>query len=94
VDAVDRVKVEVPVPPDARLTLVGFNEADGPLGETVATSFTVLANPARLVRLIVDVAEDPGVTARPLGFAEMKKSGCEGCDTLTETVTECESVPS
>ena len=77
-DAVDRVKVEVPVPPDARLTLVGFNEADGPLGETAATRFTVSANPARLVSLIVDVAEDPGVKARPLGFAEMKKSGCDG----------------
>ena len=76
--AVDTVKVELPVPPDARLTLVGFNEADGPLGETVAKRFTALANPARLVRLIVDVAEAPGVTARPLGFAEMKKSGCEG----------------
>jgi len=78
VEAVDTVRVEVPVPPDARLTLVGFNEADGPFGETVATRFTVLANPARLVRLIVDVAEDPGVKARPPGFAEMKKSGCDG----------------
>jgi len=94
VDAVDTVKVEVPVPPEARLTLIGFNETDGPLGETVATRFTAFANPARLVRLIAEVAEEPGVTARPLGFAEMKKSGCKGCETLTETVTECESVPS
>jgi len=40
VDAVDTVRVEAPVPPDVRLTLVGFNEAEGPLGETVATRFT------------------------------------------------------
>jgi len=78
VDAVDTVRVEAPVPPDVRLMLVGFNEAKGPLGETVATRFTALANPARLVRLIVEVAVDPGVTARPLGLAEIKKSGCEG----------------
>jgi hypothetical protein len=86
--------VEVPVPPDVRLTLAGFKEAEGPLGETETTRLTVLANPARLVRLIVDVPDDPGVTARPLGLAKMKKSGCEGCETFTEIVTECESVPS
>ena len=63
--------MEVPVPPDVRLTLAGFNKADGPLRVTEATKFTVFANPARLVRLIVEVADDPGVTARPLGLAEM-----------------------
>ena len=62
--------MEIPVSPDVRLTLVGFNEADGPLGVTEAAKFTVLANPARLVTLIVEVADDPGVTARPLGLAE------------------------
>jgi hypothetical protein len=86
--------VEVPAPPDVRLTVVGFNETDGPLGETETSRLTVPANPARLVKLIVDVADDPGVTARPLGLGEMKKSGCEGCETFTEIVTECESVPS
>jgi hypothetical protein len=76
--AVDTVRVEVPDPPEIILTLVGFNEAEGPLGETETANVTVFANPARLVTLIVEVADDPGVTARPLGLAEMKKSGCEG----------------
>lgn len=77
-----------------RFTIVGFNEADGPLGETEAAKLTVFANPARLVRLIVEVADDPGGTARPLGLAEREKSGCEGCETFTATVTEWMSVPS
>lgn len=90
----DTVNVEVPVPPEGMLTLIGLNEIDGPLGETEAIKFTVLENPARLVRLMVEVAEDPGVTASPLGLGEMKKSGCEGCETFTEIMTECGSVPS
>ncbi len=84
----------VPVPPEVILTLVGFNEAEGPLGETETAKLTVFANPARLATPIVEVVDDPGVTARPVGLAEMKKSGCEGSVTFTETVTECESVPS
>ena len=86
--------MEAPVPPEMTLRLVRFNEAEGPLGETETAKLTVFANPARLVTLIVAVANDPGVSARPLGLDEMKKSGCEGCETFTETVTECESVPS
>jgi hypothetical protein len=76
VDDVDTVNVEVPVPPDVRLTVAGFIAAVGPLTET--TRFTELANPARLVTLMVEVADDPGVTARLLGLLERKKSGCEG----------------
>jgi len=61
--------VEVPVPPEGRVTVNGFNETEGPAGEIDATKFTVPGNP-RLVKLIVDVADDPGVTASPLGFAD------------------------
>lgn len=86
--------MEVPVPLEAILTLVGFNDVDGPLGETETARFTAPENPARLAKLMVEEAEDPGVTARPVGLAEMKKSGCEGCETLTETLTEWASVPS
>jgi hypothetical protein len=78
VDDVDTVSVDVPVPPEVTLTVTGLIEAVGPLGETETARFTELANPARLVTLIVEVADDPGVTARLLGLAEMKKSGCEG----------------
>jgi hypothetical protein len=68
VDVVDNVRVEVPVPPDAMVTATGFNDADGPVGETETAKFTAPVKP-RLVRVIVDVADDPGVTASPLGFA-------------------------
>ena len=69
--------MEDPLPPEVRLTLVGFSEAEGPLGETETAKVTVFANPARLVKLIVEFADKPGVSARPPGLAETKKSGCE-----------------
>ncbi len=69
-EVVDTVRLEVPVPPEESATLVGFNDADGPLGDIVAARFTVPTNPARLVKLIVEVVEKPGFTARPLGLAE------------------------
>jgi hypothetical protein len=68
VDVVDAVRVEAPVPPDARVTVTGFNTTDGPVGEIETARFTAPVKP-RLVRVIVDVADDPGVTASPLGFA-------------------------
>src|SRR5260370_26098482 len=68
VDVVDTVKVECSVPSDARVMVTGFNDADGPVGEIETARFTVPANP-RLVKVIVDVADDPGVTASPLGVA-------------------------
>lgn len=71
VDPVDTVSVEVPVPSDVRVTLVGLSETDGPLGETEAARFTVFVNPPRLVRVMIEVVVDPGATERPFGLAEM-----------------------
>jgi hypothetical protein len=62
--------VEVPVPPEERMIDAWLNEAEGPLGETEAAMLTLPVNPPRLVRVIVDVPEAPGVNARPLGLAE------------------------
>ena len=82
------VRVEFPVPPANRVIVAGLNETVGTLGETKVANLTVPVNPARLVRLTVEAAEPPGVTARPLGLAEVEKSGFEGCATLRRTVTE------
>ena len=70
VEDVDTVRVEVPVPPAERVTVAGLKDADGPLGETALEMLTVPVNPPRLVRLIVEVADVPGVRARPFGLAE------------------------
>jgi hypothetical protein len=50
--------------------VAGFIETVGPFGETELTRSTVLVNPARLVKLIVEFVDDPGVTERPMGLAE------------------------
>jgi hypothetical protein len=70
VDDVETVRVEVPVPPAERVTVAGLKDADGPFGETALEMLTVPVNPPRLVRLIVEVADVPGVRARPFGLAE------------------------
>jgi hypothetical protein len=70
VEAVDTVRVEVPIPPAERVIVVGLKDDDGPLGETPLEMLTVPVNPPRLVRLTVEVVDVPGVNARPFGFAE------------------------
>jgi len=56
---VERVRVEVPVPPDVRVTRVVVKEVTGPAGSTLADRATVAAKPFRLVRVIVDVVDVP-----------------------------------
>jgi len=77
VPAVDEVKerVELAVRPEDNETLVGFNERLGPVGELIAASETLPANPLRLESVMVEVAEEPGVLVRLLGLADMLKSG-------------------
>lgn len=74
-------------------TLAGVNERVGPVGETLAERFTVPVKPAMLAKLTVEFAEEPGEIARPLGFAEIEKSGGAGCKTLRVAATEWESRP-
>lgn len=50
------VSVELPEPPDVRVTLVGLRFSVGPVGELEAARETVPVNPLRLSRVIVDVA--------------------------------------
>ncbi len=51
--------VDVALPPEGRLTDAGLNDTVNPDGETVPVSVSVLLNPLRLVRVIVEVAVDP-----------------------------------
>lgn len=73
--------------------LTGLNDTVGPLGETETDRFTVPLKPARLVRLTVEFAEEPGENAIPLGLADMEKSDGAGFKTFRVTATEWESRP-
>ncbi len=54
-----RVSMDDAVPPGLRLTLAGLNEADSPAGATDADRPIVPVNPARLLRVMVNVPELP-----------------------------------
>ncbi len=73
------VSVDVPVPPDVRVTLVGLREAVTPTGEADAARFTVPEKPLRLVRVTVDCVDEPAVTVR--------LDGVETAKSVTFTVT-------
>ena len=66
------VSVDVPVPPDVRVMLVGLSEAVVPEGEVDVARLTVPAKPLRLVRVTVDVVAEPEVTVRLDGAETMK----------------------
>ena len=53
------VRVEGAELPALNETLEGFSVTVGPEGETVDERLTVPANPFRLVKVMVDVAEEP-----------------------------------
>ena len=52
------------------MIIAGLKDDNGPVGETELEMLTAPVNPPRLVRLIVEVADVPGVKARPFGLAE------------------------
>ena len=63
-------------PPDVNVTVEGLNEAIGPFATTGAietVSDTLPANPSMLVSPIVEVAEEPGRTAKDEGEASREK---------------------
>lgn len=62
-------------PPGERVRLEGFRETVGPLGEAVAPSATPPVNPLRLVKVMVDVPDDPCKMESEEGEAETPKSG-------------------
>ena len=53
------VNVDVPVPPLVRVMLEGFRDAVRPEGETFVERETVPVKPLRLVRVMVEVADEP-----------------------------------
>ena len=67
---VETVIVEAWVPGLERVTLDGLAEAVGPRGDTVAVRVTVPVNPPALVRVRVDVAEEPGGIERYCGVVD------------------------
>ena len=52
-------KVELPTPFEVSARVPGLRLVKGPRGETDAERVTVPENPLRLVKVVVDVAEDP-----------------------------------
>ena len=74
---VDTVRVTDADPPGGRRTLDRLRVAMIMFDETVSVNVTVPLKLLRLVRVIVEVAEEPWVIVRFPGAAEREKSG--GC---------------
>lgn len=55
----ETVRVEVPGVPAEIVTLVWIKEGVGPTGEAVAAKLTVPLKPLRLVKVMVDVPDEP-----------------------------------
>ncbi len=88
----DTVRVDVPEPPEVRVTLAGLRDTVEPdAGTTTVESVTVPENPLRLPRLIVEVAEEPDWTVRADALVERLKSGASV--TLTRMMTVWTSDP-
>jgi hypothetical protein len=85
--------VTVPLPPADRLTLEALSESVGPEGDIEVARLMVPVNPLRLVRAIVEVAEEPAWRVKLLGLEVMAKSGCGGGFTVTVTVTAWDNDP-
>ncbi len=70
------IRDEDDVPPALTETLTGLRATVGPAGEAVAERLTVPEKPFRLVKVTIEVAEDPSATETADGEAETLKSGC------------------
>ncbi len=84
----ETVRVELPDPPAARVTVPGLRVTVGPFGETVANRPTGPAKPA-LISDMLDVPEAPARMLRLAGLAERPKSP----DTVNVIATECADPP-
>lgn len=63
------------VPLPENIMFGGLSEKVGPSGETVPVRFTVPAKSLKLVNVIEDESDEPGVRASSAGPADMSKSG-------------------
>ena len=82
VDCVDTVNVEAPLPPAETVTLLGFTETVGPLGEMVGERVIVPAKAPMLVSVIVEALDAPVATENDDGLDEILKSGVAGWVTV------------
>ena len=82
VDAV-KVTVEVPVPPEARVTVAGLNVTVVPLGGAELVSVIVPLNAFNDDKVTVVVPEDPRCTVTELGETLTLKSGVDGAVTVS-----------
>ena len=81
------LSIELPAPPDVRVTDEVLSDVFGPdVGETTVERFMVPVNPFRLVRDIVDPAEEPLETVIDDGLDVMLKSPLLVVTMLTVTV--------
>ncbi len=84
----DTVSVDVPVPPEVSITLMGFNPAVREEDEGVALRVTVSANPLTLASIMVDVPEDPWAIVREEGLEEIVKSRTTKLPVISERCME------
>lgn len=87
---------EFAVPPNVRVTFVGFRDTEGPfgiMGEIVAVRFTTPENPLTLERVRLDDAEKPGERVIEVEFTVIVKSRGGGDVTSMNAWTECHSFP-
>jgi hypothetical protein len=92
--AIDNSEFEVP--PDVRVTLVGFKVAMGPfpmIGDTVAVRFIAPEKPLTLESVRAAVAEEPWERVIEVEFAPIEKSWGGGDATNRNACTKCESFP-
>ena len=83
------LSVDVPWPPDVRVTDELLNDVLGPdVGETVAERLMVPVNPFRLVTVMRLLPDVPRGRLRDDGLIEIEKS-----DTMTRMEMECVSDP-
>ena len=82
------VIVDVPVPPETRVTVTGLNAAVVPLGGVDLDNVIVPLNPFSEVNVIVDVPLPPCKIVTDVGEALMLKSGGAVVVTVSETVAE------
>jgi hypothetical protein len=76
VELMDRV--DVLGVPDDTVTLAGFREIVGPVGETVAVRLTVPLKPFWLEMVIVEVLDEPWTYESDIGLDESEKFGFGG----------------
>lgn len=75
------LRVVLFVPPGASLRVVAAGDTAGPTGEIDEARDTVPENPFRLLRVMVDVPEEPWPTERAEGLAVMLKADILHADT-------------